>query len=125
MQAKARPTAAPLAKLLAGLLILVCLALGVIGLLLPIVPGLLFLALAALIAAQHSAPFDRWLRRRLARGDYGPRADVFLGLPMRKKVQMGCLLSLKMLLRGITFSIAVAAKLSRAARRLASSHNTM
>ncbi|MGA1742238.1 MAG: DUF454 family protein [Pseudohongiellaceae bacterium] len=58
-----------LAKLLALMFVLICLAVGVVGLILPIIPGLLFLAIAAMIAARHSPSLDRWLRKnRLLRG---------------------------------------------------------
>jgi hypothetical protein len=38
-----------LAKLFAGIFIVICLAVGIVGLILPIIPGLLFLAIAAMI----------------------------------------------------------------------------
>ena len=58
-----------LAKLLTLMFVLICLAVGVVGLILPIIPGLLFLAIAAMIAARHSPSLDRWLRKnRLLRG---------------------------------------------------------
>jgi len=51
------------AKLIACAVIVACLALGVLGLLLPILPGLLFLAVAAMIAARLSPAFASTLRR--------------------------------------------------------------
>ena len=58
-----------LAKLLTLMFVLICLAVGVVGLILPIIPGLLFLAIAAMIAARHSPSLDRWLwKNRLLRG---------------------------------------------------------
>jgi uncharacterized membrane protein YbaN (DUF454 family) len=106
----------PTAKLAACLLILVCVAVGAVGLILPIIPGLLFLAIAAVVAAKHSPSFERWLGRNRRRREYLAGADGFLNLPWRQKVQLGCLLSLKMLLHGILVAFAVAAKLSRPAR---------
>jgi uncharacterized membrane protein YbaN (DUF454 family) len=106
---------APTAKLAAGLLILVCVAVGAVGLILPIIPGILFLAIAALVAA-NSPLFARWLGRNRALSEYLTRADGFLGLPFRRKVLLGCLLSLKMLIDGADFAVSVAARLRKAAR---------
>jgi hypothetical protein len=105
-------------KLIALLAILACLALGAIGLLLPIIPGLLFLAIAAVIVAKHSPSMDRWLRRNATLGSYLDRADRIHDLPFAKKIQYGSLLCLKMLIDGVAFLVTLTAKLlSFSARR--------
>lgn len=63
-------------KLIAGVVVLACLALGAIGLLLPIVPGLLFLAIAACVAASHFPAFGTRLRRNRTLGRFLDRADL-------------------------------------------------
>ncbi|HTR00490.1 MAG TPA: hypothetical protein VMH83_10890 [Candidatus Acidoferrum sp.] len=51
------------AKFLALLLLLLCLGLGMVGLILPVVPGLLFLAFGAMIAGAMFPSFARHLQR--------------------------------------------------------------
>ena len=51
------------ATLIACMLILVCVAVGAVGLILPVVPGLLFLAIALMLVARLSPSIDRRLRR--------------------------------------------------------------
>ena len=67
-----------MAKLFAGIFIVICLAVGVVGLILPIIPGLLFLAIAAMIAARHSPSLDRWLRKNRVIGSYLDSGEGFL-----------------------------------------------
>ena len=99
------------AKLIACVLVLVCLAVGLAGLILPIIPGLLFLAIAGLIAAKYSPALERTLRRNTTVGGYLDTADGFVGLPFWKKVQLGALLCLKMLIDGVAFVVVAASKL--------------
>ena len=99
------------AKFLACVAILICLAVGAVGLVLPIIPGLLFLAIAAIIIARHSASFDRWLRRSPTFNGYLDSADRIHGLNFMAKVRYGSLLCLKMLIDGVAFVIAGAARL--------------
>ena len=54
-------------KLVAAGVIVVCLLLGFAGLILPLIPGLLFLAIAALVAAKFSPRFAETLRERNSR----------------------------------------------------------
>ncbi len=74
-----------LAKLFAGIFIVICLAVGVVGLILPIIPGLLFLAIAAMIAARHSPSLDRWLRKNRVIGSYLDSGEGFLTLSWLQK----------------------------------------
>lgn len=57
-------------KLIAAAVVLGCLAIGLLGLLLPIIPGLLFLAIALVIAAGHFPSIDATLRRNRTLGRY-------------------------------------------------------
>ena len=79
MNSEATPSTNPIdnatAKLIACVVILVCLAVGLAGLILPIIPGLLFLGLAALIAARHSPALERLFRSNATLSGYlDPRA---------------------------------------------------
>lgn len=91
------------ARLLACLWAFVCLVLGALGLVLPIIPGVLFLALGVLIVARHFPSVRRWLRRMPPIGRHMDRADRFLDLSFWRKVQVGALLCLKMFVDGIAF----------------------
>jgi uncharacterized membrane protein YbaN (DUF454 family) len=117
MNSEATPSANPIdsatAKLIACVVILVCLAIGLAGLILPIIPGLLFLGLAALIAARHSPALERLFRSNATLSGYLDRTEGFLDLPLGKKVQLGLLLCLKMLLDTVAFVVTFVAKLVR------------
>lgn len=96
-----------LAKLLTLMFVLICLAVGVVGLILPIIPGLLFLA----IAARHSPSLDRWLRKnRLLRG-YLDSGEGFLNLSWPGKIQFVIWLCLKIFIDTIVLIFALIANL--------------
>jgi uncharacterized membrane protein YbaN (DUF454 family) len=117
MNSEATPSAGPIdnatAKVIACVVILACLAIGLAGLILPIIPGLLFLGLAALIAARHSPALERLFRSNATLSGYLDRTEGFLDLPLGKKAQLGLLLCLKMLLDTVAFVVTFVAKLVR------------
>ena len=98
-------------KLIACLFILICLALGAVGLILPIIPGLLFLAIALMIIAKLSPSIDRQLRKNRTISSYLDSADGFVSLSLLKKVQYGCLLCLQLFIDAIAFCVLVVTKL--------------
>ena len=104
-------------KLIAIAVIVACLALGAIGLILPLIPGLLFLAIAAVIAAKLSPAFERTLRRNATLAGYLDRTDGFLALPPGKKVQVACWLALKMLIDAVALLVAGITRLVKAVER--------
>ncbi len=105
------------AKLVACVVVAACLALGVIGLLLPIVPGLLFLAVGAAVAAKLSPSFAGVLRRNATIAAYLDKTDGFFDLPLGERVRLACLLSLKMLLDGMALLVTGIMRLIKAAER--------
>jgi uncharacterized membrane protein YbaN (DUF454 family) len=104
------------AKTLAIALFLVCLVLGLIGIVLPIIPGLLFLAIAALICARHSPAFARWLHRNRTMGSYLDDANRVAGLGLPQMLRYGGLMCLKLSLEGIALAAATVGKVWRALR---------
>lgn len=76
------------AKLVALVLVIACLALGLVGLVLPIIPGLLFLALAAALIARHSRWAGDRLRRHRGIGRCLDYADGFIDSDWRVKLQL-------------------------------------
>jgi uncharacterized membrane protein YbaN (DUF454 family) len=104
-------------KLIAGAVIVACLALGAIGLILPIIPGLLFLAIAAFVAAKLSPNFARWLRQNEKIRGYLDRTEGLVDLPLGKKVQAACLLFVKMLIDGVALLVGAVMRLVKAADR--------
>jgi uncharacterized membrane protein YbaN (DUF454 family) len=82
-------------KLIACVLIAVCVAVGALGLVLPIIPGLLFLALGAVIAAKHFPWLDRRLRGHRALGKHLDDADRFFDLGFSAKLRVAGWLCLK------------------------------
>jgi uncharacterized membrane protein YbaN (DUF454 family) len=93
--------------------ILACLAIGLAGLILPLIPGLLFIGLAALVAARHSPALERVFRSNATLSGYLDSTAGFLDLPFAKKVQLGLLLCLKMLIDSVAFVVTLVAKLVR------------
>lgn len=104
-------------KLIACAVIVACLALGAIGLVLPLIPGLLFIAIAVFVAAKLSPNFERWLRQNETVRGYLDRTEGIVDLPLGKKVQVGVLLFVKMLIDGVTLLVGAVMRLVRAADR--------
>jgi uncharacterized membrane protein YbaN (DUF454 family) len=104
-------------KLIACAVIVACLVIGGIGLLLPIIPGLLFIAVAAVVAAKLSPAFEQTLRRSPTLAGYLDRTDGFVGLPLGQKVRVAVLLGVKMLIDGVAVLVAFVCRVVRAAER--------
>lgn len=86
---------APHGKLLAAMAVLALVAAGLIGLVLPVIPGLLFLALAGLVVARHVPSVDARLRRHRSLGRQMHRVDRFFDLDLRDQVRVAGLVTLK------------------------------
>jgi uncharacterized membrane protein YbaN (DUF454 family) len=104
-------------KLVAAAVIVVCLLLGLAGLILPLVPGLLFIAVAAFVAARLSPRFAGVLRENEYLRGYLDQAERVAGVPFAQKVQVVGLLLVKMLIDGIELLVTGVMKLLRAADR--------
>ena len=102
-------------KLIACGVIAVCLLLGLAGLILPLLPGLLFIAIAAIVAAKLSPKFGALLRQNDTLRGYLDRTDGFAALPVAQKVQLVGLLFLKMLIDGVSLLVAGVVKVLKAA----------
>jgi uncharacterized membrane protein YbaN (DUF454 family) len=105
-------------KLIAAGVIVVCLLLGIAGLVLPLIPGLLFLGLAAIVAARVSPRFAETLRQNETLRGYLDRTEGFGSLPLDQKVKLAGLLILKALIDGVAFLVAGVMKLLKAAERV-------
>jgi uncharacterized membrane protein YbaN (DUF454 family) len=104
-------------KLIAAGVIVVCLLLGFAGLILPLIPGLLFLAIAAIVAAKLSPRFAETLRQNDTLRGYLDRTEGFADLPLDQKIKLAGLLFVKALIDGVAFLVAVVMKLLKAADR--------
>ena len=115
MQTDMRPFDNLSTKLIAAAVVVACLLLGLAGLILPLIPGLLFIAVAAFVAAKVSPRFAAVLRENdLLRG-YLEQAERIDGVPLPQKLQVIGLLLLKMLIDGVALLVAGVMKLVRAA----------
>lgn len=92
---KPRRARRPEGRIVAALVVLAFVVLGFIGIVLPVIPGLLFLALAALVAARHVPWIDRRLRTHRAFGPHMERADRFFRLRLVDQVRVAALMTLK------------------------------
>jgi uncharacterized membrane protein YbaN (DUF454 family) len=84
-------------KLLALVILLLCAAIGMAGIILPVIPGLLFLAIAVIIAARLFPPLERRLRRNAMFAPYMDKTDHFWSLSLQGKVKFGFWLLLKII----------------------------
>ena len=105
------------AKVIAVAVIVACVTLGVVGLLLPIVPGLLFLAIAAVVAARLSPSFANTLRQNATLAGYLDKADGIAALPLGQRIRLVALLGVKMLIDGIALLVTAAMRVVKAAER--------
>jgi uncharacterized membrane protein YbaN (DUF454 family) len=99
-------------KLVALGLVLACATIGVLGLLLPIVPGVLFLAIAALIATRHFPAVAERLRANRTFGRHMAWTDRFAALPLGQQVRVAGLVCAKLTLEGIAATIHVVRRLA-------------
>lgn len=104
-------------KLVAAAVIAVCLLLGLAGLILPLIPGLLFLAIAAFVAARLSPRFAGILRENERLRGYLDQAERVAGVPFKQKVQVVGLLLVKVLIDGVELLVAGVMKLIKAVDR--------
>jgi uncharacterized membrane protein YbaN (DUF454 family) len=105
-------------KLVAAGVIVVCLLLGFAGLILPLIPGLLFLGVAALVAAKLSPRFAETLRQNETLRGYLDRTEGFGTLSLEDKLKLAALLLVKALIDGVAFLVAGVMKLLKAAERV-------
>jgi uncharacterized membrane protein YbaN (DUF454 family) len=105
-------------KLIACAIIVACLLFGLAGLILPLVPGLLFIAIAAFVAAKVSPRFASMVRENETLRGYLDQADRIAGVPLAQKIQVIGLLFLKMLIDGVALLVAGIMKLVKAAERV-------
>ncbi len=117
MQSELQSFDQPTAKLIAAAVIVACLALAAVALLLPLAPALLFVAIAALVAAKLSPAFDRTLRQNATLAGYLDRTDGFLELPLAAKLRTGCLLCAKMAVDAVALLVAAVMRLLNAVER--------
>ncbi len=75
--------------------VLVCLFIGIAGLLLPIIPALVFLLLAAIVSAEHSQLMNNFLRKNKTLSTYLDNGKGFANLPLNKKIKYALWLCLK------------------------------
>jgi uncharacterized membrane protein YbaN (DUF454 family) len=102
-------------KLIACAVIVACLLLGLAGLILPLIPGLLFIAIALFVAAKLSPRFAAFVRENDTLRGYLDQADRIAGVPLAQKIQVIGLLLLKMLIDGVALLVAAVMKLVKAA----------
>jgi uncharacterized membrane protein YbaN (DUF454 family) len=104
-------------KLIAALVVAVCLIVGIAGLVLPLVPGLVFLAVAGVVAARYSPKLDGLLRGNATVARYLDEADALTTLPIGQKVRLACLLFVRALIDGVAVLISSVARIVRSAAR--------
>lgn len=82
-------------KLLLAVLALICLAVGLLGLVLPLIPGLLFLLLAALCIARLSPALEARVKGLPGARAWSGHSDHLSGLSVADKCRYGFWMTLK------------------------------
>jgi uncharacterized membrane protein YbaN (DUF454 family) len=103
-------------KIVACVVVLALVVVGVIGLVVPIIPGLLFLAIAAFIAAKHFPALDAQLRRSRKIGEHLDKAHRASTLTLPAKVELAAWFCVKTFLGGVALVASLVAKLRTPAR---------
>ena len=104
-------------KLIACVVIVACLLLGFAGLILPLIPGLLFLGIAAVVAAKVSPRFAETLRQNDTLRAYLDKTDRLSGVPLAEKIKVVALLLVKALIDGVALLVAGVMKVVKMAER--------
>ncbi len=102
-------------KLAASVVVAACALLGLVGIVLPIVPGLLFLALAAFVAARHFPWIGTRLRAHHTLGRHFRSTDRLRDLTLPEQARLFGWYCLKMVGEGLTV---IASAVARAAAAL-------
>jgi uncharacterized membrane protein YbaN (DUF454 family) len=76
------------AKVIACVVAAAFILFGVAGLVLPFIPGLLLLVLAAVVVAKNFPTIDGWLRKSRVLGRHMEWADTFYELPLKEKARL-------------------------------------
>jgi uncharacterized membrane protein YbaN (DUF454 family) len=111
-RSRPQPASAPplFVKLLALVFLLLCVAIGMAGIILPVIPGLLFLGLAVIIAARLCPPLGRCLRRNATFAPYMEKTDHFARLSLQGKVKFAGWFAVKILWDSCVLAIHYAGK---------------
>lgn len=104
-------------KIVAVALIAVFVVLGVIGLVLPLCPGVLFLAIAAWLAMKNFPSLGERLKRHPALGPHLHLIDRAAGLSLARKVELAGWLCAKAAVRAAQIAASLAARLATTLRR--------
>src|SRR5690606_13552249 len=113
----ARMSGGLVAKIVAAAAVLACLVVGVAGLVLPIIPGIVFLGIAALIAARFSPALERAMRRNRTLGAYLDQTAGFRHLSVPRQLELGAWLMLKALVDSIAWLFRTCSRLLEAVQR--------
>jgi uncharacterized membrane protein YbaN (DUF454 family) len=88
-------------KLMAFAVVAALLLIWVVGLVLPLIPGVLLLVVAAVLAARYFPSIDGWLRQNRAVGRHPEWAETFYSLSLGEKVRLGAWVCAKVALDGL------------------------
>jgi uncharacterized membrane protein YbaN (DUF454 family) len=103
-------------KIVACAVVLALVVLGVIGLVVPIIPGLLFLAIGAFVAAKHFPSVDAQLRRSRTLREYLDKTQRASTLALPAKIQLAAWFCVKTFIGGVALVASFVAKLRAPAR---------
>lgn len=84
---------------------LLFLMLGIVGLVLPIIPGLLFLAIAMLLLARVSVRFDVWSRRDPRLQTFRQRMSAMSTVKMADRIKLAGWMTLEAFVQGTAYAV--------------------
>ncbi len=86
-------------------LIGLCLVIGVIGIILPIIPGLLFLFFAAMLLAKLSSRFASYLGENRLMQKWKRRSKSYAALPMGQRIKLTFWMAAKSFVDGVAATL--------------------
>lgn len=104
-------------KIISIVLFLVLVAIGILGIVLPILPGIPFLIVAAIIASRHIPALERYLQQHPYTAKSLRQSRRFSGLTLWAKIRFCCWAFLQMAVDCIEWSIAFIRRVFRLTKR--------
>lgn len=92
-------------KIIYVALAMVCILIGIVGLILPMMPGLVFLAVAILLLARVSRRFDVWARRNPRLRTFRQRITAMSTVRMTDRFKLAGWMTLDALVKGAACAI--------------------
>ncbi len=111
-------------RILLTVLALACVILGVIGLVIPIIPGVVFLLIAVLLLSRISPRLKRWVRRKPEMNRIHSRFQAMGRLHWGERLRLSFWMAMNGVLQGAVFTGSIISRTAHFVRSRSSSRST-